>query len=38
LDEKLEELGTRLRLPPWLESSRSQIESILPPIQVPSES
>src|SRR5437016_4958875 len=35
LDEKLEELGTHLRLPQWMESSRSQIENILPPIQVP---
>jgi glyoxalase family protein len=35
LDEKLEELGTHLRLPPWMESARSQIEKILPPIQVP---
>jgi len=35
VDEKLEELGTHLRLPPWLESARSQIEQILPPIQVP---
>ena len=35
LDEKLEELGTHLRLPPWMESGRSQIEKILPPIQVP---
>jgi glyoxalase family protein len=38
LDEKLEELGTHLRLPPWLESARSQIEQILPPIQVPTKS
>jgi glyoxalase family protein len=38
LDEKLEELGTHLRLPPWMESARSQIEKILPPIQVPSKS
>jgi len=38
LDEKLEELGTHLRLPPWLEPSRSQIEQILPPIQVPTKS
>jgi glyoxalase family protein len=36
LDEKLDELGSRLRLPPWLESARSQIEKILPPIRVPS--
>src|SRR5438094_88130 len=35
LDEKLEELGTHLCLPPWMESARSQIEKILPPIQVP---
>jgi glyoxalase family protein len=38
LDEKVEELGTRLRLPPWMESARSRIESILPPIQVPGKS
>ena len=38
LDEKLEELGTHLRLPPWLESARAEIERILPPIQVPNES
>jgi glyoxalase family protein len=38
LDEKLEELGSRLQLPPWLESARSQIEQILPPIQVPAKS
>jgi glyoxalase family protein len=35
LDEKSEELGTHLRLPPWMEPSRSQIEKILPPIQLP---
>jgi glyoxalase family protein len=34
-DEKVEELGTHLRLPPWMESSRSQIEQILPSIRVP---
>ena len=32
LDETIEELGTGLRLPPWLESARSQIEKILPAI------
>jgi glyoxalase family protein len=37
-DETLEELGTHLRLPPWMESTRSEIERILPPIQVPNES
>jgi glyoxalase family protein len=35
LDEKLEELGTHLRLPPWLDSARLQIEKILPAIHVP---
>ncbi len=34
-DETIEELGTGLRLPPWLESARSQIEKVLPPIRVP---
>ena len=38
LDEKLEELGMHLRIPPWMESRRSQIEEILPPIQVPTKS
>ena len=37
-DEKVEELGTHLRLPPWMEPSRSQIEQILPPIRVPAKS
>src|SRR6476660_10397814 len=35
---RMEELGTHLRLPPWLEPERSQIEPILPPIQVPAKS
>src|SRR5213080_4162898 len=34
LDEQVIELGTHLRLPPWLESARSEIEQILPPIQL----
>ena len=34
-DETIEELGTALRLPPWLESARSQIEKGLPAIDVP---
>lgn len=38
LDEKLEELGAHLRLPPWMESARAQIEEILPRIQVPTKS
>jgi len=36
LDEKLDELGSHLRLPPWLDSARSEIEKILPPIRLPS--
>ena len=34
VDERLEELGTGLRLPPWLEAQRSRIERVLPPIQL----
>jgi glyoxalase family protein len=37
-DENLEELGAHLRLPAWMESARSQIERILPTIQVPTKS
>ena len=32
LDETVEELGHALRLPPWLESRRAEIEGILPPL------
>ena len=35
LDETVEQLGSKLRLPPWLESARSQIEQLLSPIEVP---
>ncbi len=35
LDESLNELGNQLRLPPWLEPTRSQIEEVLPAIKVP---
>jgi glyoxalase family protein len=38
LDEKVEELGTHLRLPLWMESARGQIEQILPPVRVPTKS
>ena len=38
LDESVEELGTHLRLPPWMESARAQIEQILPPIHIPTNS
>jgi len=34
-DETLEELGNNLRVPPWLEPARSQIEEILPGIKAP---
>lgn len=33
-DETLEELGRGLKLPPWLEPQRSQIETALPPLEV----
>jgi len=35
LDEPIDELGSKLRLPPWMESARSQIERVLPPIKLP---
>jgi glyoxalase family protein len=35
LDESPEQLGGSLRLPPWLEKARAQIEEILPPITLP---
>lgn len=35
LDETVTELGTHLKLPPWLEKDRSAIISILKPINVP---
>ena len=35
LDEPIEELGSKLRLPLWLEPSRSEIEQVLPPINIP---
>lgn len=34
-DETLEEIGTNLRVPPWMERARAQIEAILPPITLP---
>jgi glyoxalase family protein len=34
-DEKVEELGTHLMLPPWLESVRKDLESVLPPVHLP---
>jgi glyoxalase family protein len=35
LDEPFEELGSKLRLPTWMEAARSQIEEVLPPIKTP---
>jgi glyoxalase family protein len=37
LDETEDELGKNLRVPPWLESARADIERILPPIKMPAE-
>lgn len=34
IDEPVDQLGTHLVLPPWLEKSRKQIEAVLPPISV----
>jgi len=33
-DEKVEELGTHLMLPPWLESVRKDLERVLPPVHL----
>lgn len=35
VDEKQEELGTRLMLPPWLEPLRAQLYRTLPPVKLP---
>jgi glyoxalase family protein len=35
-DETVEQLGHRLKLPPWLEPNRAHIEGILPKLQLPS--
>jgi glyoxalase family protein len=37
IDEPVEQLGTQLKLPAWLEPQRSQIEKVLLPIHVPEE-
>ena len=34
IDEKAEELGTHLMLPPWLESMRSELEKVLPRVHL----
>ena len=36
VDEKLDELGSHLVLPPWLEPARTKLEGILPPLRLPS--
>lgn len=36
IDEPPEHLGSRLQLPPWLESLRPQLEHVLPPLRLPS--
>jgi glyoxalase family protein len=36
IDEAPEELGTHLKLPPWLESQRPTLERDLPPVSLPS--
>ncbi len=35
VDEPLETLGTSLKLPPWLEESRAELERTLTPVHVP---
>jgi len=35
IDEKAENLGTRLVLPPWLESMRKDLEKVLPRVNLP---
>jgi glyoxalase family protein len=35
IDEKAEDLGTHLMLPPWLESMRKEIEKVLPQVHLP---
>jgi glyoxalase family protein len=34
VDESVEELGSSLKLPPWLEPQRERIEATLPPVEV----
>jgi glyoxalase family protein len=35
VDESIEALGSRLVLPPWLESKRVQLQAVLPPLRLP---
>jgi glyoxalase family protein len=34
IDERVEELGTHLMLPPWLEPMRRDLEKVLPPVRL----
>jgi glyoxalase family protein len=34
-DETVEHLGTSLKLPPWLEASRTDLERMLPRVELP---
>jgi glyoxalase family protein len=35
VDEAADALGSTLKLPPWLEPQRAEIEAILPPVRLP---
>jgi glyoxalase family protein len=35
VDEPMEDLGTKLVLPPWLERDRAKLEATLPPLRLP---
>jgi glyoxalase family protein len=35
IDETVESLGTTLKLPPWLEKVRSELEQVLPRLELP---
>jgi glyoxalase family protein len=37
VDESVEQLGSHLKLPPWLEPARAEIEQVLPPLHQPEE-
>src|SRR5258706_4041526 len=37
IDEPPEQLGTHLKLPPWLESTRPMLEQVLPPLHLPAD-
>ena len=38
VDEPLDELGSHLKLPPWLEGARTELESVLPQLRRPAPS